>query len=495
MELKVKLLKLTAGIPLVMLNLHTAEDMGLRTSDRVSLETFSKPPRQISTIINIVDKIVAKDEVGISEEIRKRLNLGHGEKVDVAFLPPSKSLVFIKKKLNGRILSRLEINEIIKDIANNSLSEPEIALFVSAMYEEGMNMKEIIYLIEAILKTGEVMKLKGDHVVDKHSVGGVPGNRTTPVVIPICAAAGLILAKTSSRAITSAAGTADVIETIADVEFNMSDLKKIIKKTGACMVWGGSLKIVPADNKIIKIEKVLNIDPESQLIASIMSKKLAVGSKYILIDIPYGKTAKLSKKRAELLKRKFEYLGRYFHKKLKCLITDGSQPIGNGIGPALELIDIIKILDPHQTGPKDLEDKSLLQAGTIFEMTGKAKKGQGINLAKEILYSGKAYEKFKEIIKAQNGDLKRLKIGNFKENIHSKVKGKVREIDNKLISALARMAGCPIDKSSGIYLHKHVGDSVKKGEKIMTLYAESKHRLNEAALFAHLHNPYHIKRL
>src|SRR3989344_432443 len=310
MELKVKLLKLTAGIPLVMLNLHTAEDMGLRTSDRVSLETFSKPPRQISTIINIVDKIVAKDEVGISEEIRKRLNLGHGEKVDVAFLPPSKSLVFIKKKLNGRILSRLEINEIIKDIANNSLSEPEIALFVSAMYEEGMNMKEIIYLIEAILKTGEVMKLKGDHVVDKHSVGGVPGNRTTPVVIPICAAAGLILAKTSSRAITSAAGTADVIETIADVEFNMSDLKKIIKKTGACMVWGGSLKIVPADNKIIKIEKVLNIDPESQLIASIMSKKLAVGSKYILIDIPCGKTAKLTRKRAEIIKRKFDYLGK-----------------------------------------------------------------------------------------------------------------------------------------------------------------------------------------
>ncbi|MEX2017347.1 MAG: AMP phosphorylase [Candidatus Pacearchaeota archaeon] len=492
MELKVKFLKLTAGIPLVMLNSHTAEDMGLRATDRVSLETFSNPPKQISTIINLVDKIVAKDEVGISDEIRKRLNLKHGQKVDISFLPPSKSLVLIKKKLNGKILSENEVNEIIKDVSNNSLSEPEIALFVSAMYEKGMNMKEIIYLIKAILKTGEVMKLSDKYVVDKHSVGGVPGNRTTPLVIPICAAAGLIFPKTSSRAITSAAGTADVIETIADVEFNMADLKKIIKKTGACIVWGGSLKIVPADNKIIKIEKILNIDPEAQLIASIMSKKLAVGSKYILIDIPYGKTAKLSKKHAEALEKKFEYLGRYFKKKLKCLITDGSQPIGNGIGPALELMDIIKILE-NKKGPKDLQDKALLQAGTIFEMTGKAKHGKGIEMAREILYSGKAYEKFKEIIKAQNGNLKKLKIGKFTEGIHSKKGGKVAEIDNKLISALARMAGCPIDKGSGIYLHKHVGDKVKKGEKIMTLYAESKHRLNEAALFAHSHNPYGIK--
>src|SRR3989344_4611201 len=221
MELKVKFLKLTAGIPLVMLNSHTAEDMGLRTSDRVSLETFSKPPKQISTIINLTDKIIKKDEVGISEEIKKRLNLKEKEKVDVAFLPPSKSLVFIKKKLNGKILSKAEINEIIKDIAKNSLSEPEIALFVSAMYEKGMNMKEVIYLIEAIMETGEVMKVKGKFIVDKHSVGGVPGNRTTPLVVPICAAAGLTFVKTSSRAITSAAGTADFIETIANVEFSM----------------------------------------------------------------------------------------------------------------------------------------------------------------------------------------------------------------------------------------------------------------------------------
>jgi thymidine phosphorylase len=259
------------------------------------------------------------------------------------------------------------------------------------------------------------------------------------------------------------------------------------------MVWGGSLKIVPADNKIIKVEKILNIDPESQLIASIMSKKLAVNSKYILIDIPYGKTAKLSKKRAEVIKKKFEYLGKYFHKKLRCILTDGSQPIGNGIGPSLELIDVIKILDPTKKGPKDLEEKALQQAGILLEMTGKAKKGQGFNKAKEILDSGDAFKKFKEIIKAQNGNLNRIKLGKFTEHIHSKKAGTVKEIDNKLISSLARMGGCPVDKYAGVYLNKHVGDKVKKGEKILLIYCESKHRLNEAVAFAHLHNPFMIR--
>lgn len=493
MELKVKFLKLTAGLPLVMLNKATASEMGLRTSDRVSLETLSKPPKKISTIINIAERIVAKHEVGISDEIRKRLNLREEETVDVSFFPPSKSLFFIKKKMKGGVLSRYEINEIIRDVANNSLSEPEVALFVSAMYQKGMNVKEIVYLTEAILKTGEVMKLKGKYIVDKHSIGGIPGNCTTPLVVPICAAAGLIVPKNSSRAITSPAGTADVIETIADVEFNIAEIKKIIKKTGACMVWGGSLKIVPADSKIIKIEKILNIDPEAQLLASIMSKKLAVGSKYLVIDIPYGKTAKVSEKKAKELEKKFIYLAKYFHIKIKCLRTDGSQPIGNGIGPALELIDVIKVLDPRQNGPKDLEDKALLLSGTLLEMTGKAKKGKGIILAHKILDSGKAYEKFRQIIKAQNGNLKRLKLGNYKRDIHSKRNGKVHEIDNKLTSFLARLAGCPIDKYAGLYLNKHVGEEVKKGEKIFTIYCESHHRLNEALAFARLHNPYKIK--
>jgi len=229
-------------------------------------------------------------------------------------------------------------------------------------------------------------------------------------------------------------------------------------------------------------------------IASIMSKKLAADSKYILIDIPYGKNAKISSREKALrIKRRFERLGRYFKRKVKCFITDGSQPVGNGIGPALELIDIIKILDPKQEGPLDLEKKSLFLAGSLFEMTGKAKNGCGEKMAEEILRSGKAFEKFKEIIKAQNGNLNRLKMAKFSHDIHSIKSGEITEINNYKINSLVRVSGCPVDKSAGIYLYSHVGDKIKKGQKIITIYAESMSRLNEAKRFYEKEKPIVIK--
>jgi len=400
--------------------------------------------------------------------------------VDVRLSPTTQSLSYIKKKLHGESLNQQEICEIIRDIVNNSLSEAEIALFIAAMYKYGTSFDETIYLIKAILETGAKLNLKNKKIIDKHSIGGVAGNRTTPLIISICSAAGLIFPKTSSRAITSAAGTADVIETIAQVDFSMKQVKKLIKKTNACMVWGGSLGMVPADSKIIQIEKILNIDPEAQLLASIMSKKLAIGSTHILIDIPYGKTAKVSKKKAQELKEKFLKLGKYFKKHMKVVLTNGNQPIGSGIGPALELRDVIRILDPKQKGPEDLRKKSIFLSGMILEMTGKAKKGKGEGLAEKILISGKAFEKFKAIIKAQKGKLKKIEFKKYKKNFVATKKGKIKEINNRKISALARAAGCPGDKYAGVYLCVYKNDKVKKKDRLLTIYAESKLRLNEA---------------
>ncbi len=491
MELKIKLLKWSAGIPVAMLNEDTANVIGVKTKGRIFIKTISSSPRGVSTIVDITKSLVRKNEVAISSELRERLSLHAGQKVDVDLSPSPKSLVFIKKKLNNETLSSSEIEEIIKDVVDNSLSEAEIALFVSAMYENGMNMKETISLIKSILNSGETLKLKLKNklIVDKHSIGGIPGNRTTPVIVSICAAGGLIMPKSSSRAITTPAGTADTVETVANVEFSMKEVEKIVKKVGACLIWGGSLKIVPADEKIIQIEKLLNIDPEAQLLASIMSKKLASGAKYILIDIPYGKNAKVKKEKALHLKRKFEFLGKHFNKVMKVVLTKGDEPIGNGIGPALEMRDIIKLLIRAKERPLDLEAKSIFLAGEIFEMTGKAKKGEGIELAKNILDSGKAFAKFNQIIKAQDGNLNRIKFAKFKRDIFMKKNGKIREIDNKKITLLARIAGCPMDKSAGLYLYKHVGDKLEKGEKLITIYAESKSRLREAINFYNAQKP------
>jgi thymidine phosphorylase len=330
-------------------------------------------------------------------------------------------------------------------------------------------------------------------LVDKHSIGGIAGNRTTPIVVSICASAGLVIPKSSSRAITTAAGTADVIETIAKVDFSMKELKKIVRKTNGCMIWGGGLGIVPADSKIIHVEKQLSIDPEAQLLASIMAKKLAVGSKYIVIDIPYGPSAKVTKQKALQLKKKFEKIGKYFKRKLKVILTDGSQPMGRGVGPALELRDVIDVLDPQQKGPKDLENKSVLLTGVLLELTKKAKKGKGQVLAREILSSGKAFEKFKEIIKAQKGKLKEIRESKFKKTIFAKKTGKVIEIDNKKINSLARVVGCPKDKYSGLRIYVSLKDKIKKRSKILTIYAESKSRLNEAVRFYKEIKPISIK--
>ncbi|MCW8965489.1 MAG: thymidine phosphorylase [Candidatus Pacearchaeota archaeon] len=483
MKLKIKLMKWAAGLPVVMIDKKTAQELGVHTKDRLLIKTLSRPYKKLSTIVDVVEGLVSKDQLGVSLELKGILGLKVGQYVDVILSPTPKSMFLIKKKLDKERLTQKEINNIIEDIVSNSLSETETALFVAAMYENGMNVKETIFLIKAILKTGNILDFDGKRsslVVDKHCIGGIPANRTTPVVVSICVCAGLIMPKSSSRAITSAAGTADVIETIAKVDFSVKEIKKIVSKTNACMVWGGGLGMVPADSKIIKVEKLLKIDPKAQLLASIMSKKLALGAKYILIDIPYGKNAKVSKEKALELKRDFERLGKYFRKKIKVVLTKGDEPIGDGVGPALELIDVIRVLDPNKNGPLDLKEKSIFLAGEILELTKKAKKGKGEILAKEILESGKAFEKFKEIIKAQRGSLSKIKIAKFSKNIKAHKSGKIKEIHNKKINSLARVAGCPVDKASGIFLYCHLRDKVKKGDKLMTIYSESESRLKEA---------------
>src|SRR3989338_7016650 len=335
MKLKVKLLKWEAGLPVAMLHFKTADKLGVRYQGNISIKTLSTHPKEMVSIIDTIDgPYVKESEILVSTEIKTAMNLKKGQNLDINLSPASESLNFIKKKINGSVLSKDEINLIIKDIVRNSLSEPEIAFFVAAMYREGMSKSETINMIEAMLKYGNKFKIKGKYVVDKHSIGGVAGNRTTPIVVSICAAAGLIFPKTSSRAITSAAGTADVVETIADVDFSIDDIKKIIKKTNGCFVWGGSLGLAPVDDKIIRVEKIVNADSSSQVIASILSKKISAGSKHILIDIPYGKSAKFSLKEAEKLKKRFLEMEKAFDLRLEVVLTKGDEPIGNGIGPA-----------------------------------------------------------------------------------------------------------------------------------------------------------------
>ena len=477
-------MRLEAGRPVAFLNEKNVKKLSLHIGDRVEIKQNGS--KAIATLD--IGGIVNDKEVAFSKEVSTYIAINQNLPVEVNLAVEPASTAFIAKKLAGKTLSKEEIFSIIKDIVTNSLTEAEIAYFVSGVYEKGMSFQETVYLTDAIYRTGTSLSWNSKEIADKHSIGGIAGNRTTPIVVSICASAGIIMPKTSSRAITSAAGTADVIEVLAKVDFSAKDLKEIVKKTGACLAWGGSLGLAPADDKLIRVEKLLKIDPESQLIASIISKKLAAGSKYVLIDIPYGPQAKVSKEEANKLKDKFLKIAKAFGLKMHVLLTVGDQPIGNGIGPVLEMIDVLKVLK-RDNPPEDLEDKAIFLASKILEMMSKAKSGKGESMARNILESGKALKKFEEILSAQGKTNSGLSLGKYKHELFAKKSGKVASIDNKWVNTIGRTIGCPEDKKAGLYLHKHKGENVVKGEKIITLYAESKQKMQEAINF---YNSVHV---
>ena len=464
-----------------------AEKASIHVDNRVLIKKNSK---SIVAVVDVAKEFVGKDEIAVSSEIVNQLSLAEEDYVIMELAPKPESVWLIQKKLRCGKLNEKELAMIMDDIANHALTEAEIAYFVASVYNCKMNLSEVHDMTLAILKSGMRLGLKGT-IVDKHSIGGIPG-RITPILVSICAAAGLTIPKTSSRSITTPAGTADAMETICKVEFTLSELKEIIRKTNACLVWGGALNLAPADDKIIQVEKLLNLDPEAQLLASILAKKLAVGAKYVLIDIPFGKNTKVDKKGAEILANNFKKLGKSFNLKLDCFLEKTEEPLGNGIGPVLEMKDVIKVLSRESPCYK-IEQKSLALSAKLLEMTGKAKKGKGISLATDILNSGRAFEKFKQIIQAQQGSLDNMKEARLKHDIIAEKNGKIKEINVKKINTLARFLGCPADKSAGVYLYKHLNEAVKKGEKILTLYSESEAELEEGLKFYNKFQPLLIR--
>lgn len=475
MKLKLKTLSLGAGRPVAFINDETARKLNVHVGDRLEIRYGGK---KIIAITDISKGIIKPNEISLSDEVIEYLSLPSHSLVDISLALEPRSNMYIYKKLEGKELSKAEIDSIIKDLVNNALTEAEVAYFVSGVYKNGMSLKETIALTDAIVKTGSVLKWHTKPIADKHCIGGIPGNRTTPLVVSICAAAGVTMPKISSRAITSAAGTADTMETITRIDFTAQELKKIVKKTNACLAWGGPLGLAPADDKLIRVEHVMSIDPEAQLIASILAKKISAGSSHILIDIPFGEGAKVSNYEALALKRKFLEVASHFKLKMRVVLTDGSQPIGNGIGPYLEMQDVLRVLR-RRGSPIDLEQKAIFLAGNILEMVNKAQNGQGQTLAREILYSGRALKKFEEIISAQ-GRKDSIQTAKFSCDIASDKSGKIKKIDNHSINLLARTLGCPVDKAAGIYLHKHKGDEVKKGQPLLAFYSESSRKLQEA---------------
>ena len=490
MKFKIRPLKLTTGGTFVaVLNKNDASILDLHSGNRVKIKINHK---ELISVIDLTDDEVSQGEIGLFEEVLLDLGIKKGY-VDVSTAPKLNSVYYIKKKLDGFKLNKNEIDSIINDVVKNNLNEIELAYFVSGCYSRNLDKDEVTYLTKSILNHGVQLGLKDKIILDKHSIGGVPGNRTTMILVPIISALGYKIPKTSSRSITSPAGTADTMEVLASVSFSVDKIREIVNKTNGCIVWGGAVNLASADDRLIKVRNPLSLDPEGMLLASIIAKKAAVNSTHVLIDIPVGKGSKIENKKDALrLKNRFIMLGKDLGIKIKVIFTEGYEPIGNGIGPSLEAIDVLKVL--KGTGPKDLRDKSLELASIMLKMIGEK---NPLKKATEVLDSGLAYEKMKEIIKAQNGNpnikTEDIEVGPYKYNVKSDRSGKVVFISDLNISKIARIAGAPVDKSAGIYLNVNLNDYINKNDNLFTIYYKSKEKLNYAVKFYEENDPILIK--
>ena len=447
---------------------------GFQALNKIEIRARDDGVRVIA-VLNVVDDeaITAPGELGLSEQVFEQLNLAEGSPIIVNHASPPESLSFVRNKISGDRLEYDDFLAITEDIAANRYSKIEITAFLVACTETGMERDEVVFLTRAMIESGERLDWGESLVVDKHCVGGIPGNRTSLLIVPIVAAHGLLMPKTSSRAITSPAGSADTMEVLARVELKIEHLREIVKHERACLAWGGRAKLAPVDDILISVERPLSMDSPGQMVASILSKKVAAGASHLIIDIPVGPSAKVRHRSdAMKLRKLFEYAGDCLGLHLEVMLTDGEQPVGRGIGPVLEARDVMQVLENNPLAPMDLREKSLQLAGRILEFDPDVRGGQGYVIARDILESGRALDKFNSIVNAQGKNPETLVSGKLKQDIIAPVSGRIVGIDNLQMARIARLAGAPMDKGAGVDLYKKLGDEVSQSEPLYSIYSE-----------------------
>ena len=434
--------------------------------------------RRILATLNVVDdpRIVRCNEIGLSIDAFAQLGVDNGHPAMVAQAEPPSSIPALHRKIAGERLDRDDFRAIVRDIAAHRYSKIELTAFVVATNQGELDREEVYFLTEAMAAVGHRNDWRERPVVDKHCIGGIPGNRTSMLVVPIVAAHGMLCPKTSSRAITSPAGTADTMEVLANVELPMERLAEIVREHRGCLAWGGTANLSPADDVLISVERPLSIDSPGQMVASILSKKVAAGSTHLVLDIPVGPSAKVrSMPEAQKLRKLFEFVAGRMNLTIDVVITDGRQPIGSGIGPVLEARDVMRVLENDPRAPNDLRQKALRLAGRMLEFDPDVRGGDGFAIARDILDSGRALAKMDAIIHAQGGkpfDHNAPQLARLAFEVAAEADGLVAGIDNHQLARIARLAGAPKMQGSGVDLLKKLGDPVKKGEPLYRVHAD-----------------------
>ncbi|MEF8873168.1 MAG: AMP phosphorylase [Candidatus Thermoplasmatota archaeon] len=491
MELKTKRIDLESGDHVVILHRKDAERMDLRSQSRVSV---SKDGETATAVVKISESLIDEGEIGLVKKVIDEIKAVEGDSLNVNQAGRPEAVEHIREKLEGEELSTHGINEIIQDIVEGRLSDIELSAYVSGVYAKGMNNREIKDLIHAMIDTGERIEFDKHPVFDHHSIGGVPGNKITLLIVPIVAAAGLMIPKTSSRAISSAGGTADIFETLTDVSLRVNEIKEIAEDVGGTIAWGGAVKLAPSDDMIIRAEYPLRIDPYPQVLASVLSKKKAAGAEYLVMDIPVGDHTKVeSREKGRKYARDFVSLGEEIGIETKCALSYGGQPVGRAVGPAIEAKEALRALEGKEV-PSSLIEKSTTLAGMVLEQGGIR---DGKEEAKRLLNNGEALDKMKQIIDRQGGDPEvtsdDVEIGEHSKDIYAAEEGYVDSINNDQIIKIVRSAGGPYCKGAGLFLNKKKGDKVEKDEILYTIYSESESDLQKTVKLANHLKPLKVE--
>ena len=467
-----------------------AGNLGFRPLDRVRVveaqPAAGGAPRQVIGVLNFCrNGLVAADEIGLSEDATHDLGLSAGTLVHATQSPAPASVDLVRAKLQGRRLDETAFRAILGDVTERRYSKVELSMFVLACALRTLDTDEIVAYTRAMIGSGAApLDFGPGPIADKHCIGGVPGNRTTMVVVPILAALGLTVPKTSSRAITSPAGTADTMATLAEVSLEPSRLYEVVRSAGACIAWGGALGLAPADDILITVERPMELDTEAQMVASILAKKRTVGATHVLIDIPVGPTAKVrSWHEATALRELFGVVAEAIDLHVEVIITETRGPVGRGIGPRLEALDVLAVLRRDADAPPDLREKSLYLAARLLEMTGAVAASAGYRTAQQTLDSGAAQEAFERIVATQ-GARQLPPPAPFQQVVAAPADGRIRHIDCWQIARVAKCAGAPANPVAGVRLRRTVGDVVARGEPLFEIHAQSEAQLAFAVSYA-----------
>lgn len=430
--------------------------------------------RHLIATLNIVPAAMLRDgEAGLSESAWRALSASEGATIEITHPDPLESLSALRAKVYGQRLAQAEWAGIIGDVAAGHYSNLQLAALVTACAGDRLDLAETIALTRSMIESGDRLAWASPQVVDKHCVGGLPGNRTTLIVVPIVAAAGLLIPKTSSRAITSPAGTADTMEALAPVDLDLAQMRRVVEREGGCIVWGGNVRLSPADDLLIRVERPLDFDSEGQLVASVLSKKIAAGSTHILIDMPVGPTAKVrSAPASNVLATRLRSVAAELGVHVEVHVSDGTQPVGRGIGPALEARDVLAVLRAEIGAPADLRERALQLAGRVLEFSPSVTRGMGGTLASQILDSGRAWAKFVAICDAQGG-LREPPKAAHRHAVPALRGGVCSSIDNRRIARVAKLAGAPRVPAAGVELHVRVGQRIDRGAPLYSIHAEA----------------------